>query len=253
MGTLQGKRFVVTGAGQGLGHAVVSALVAKGARVLATDLPGNAGLAAFVDSSAVSGLGADLSVQPELESVAQAGREFLGGIDGLVVCHAFMAMGRFLDQDRSVWWRHLHVNLRATFQLVQQLVPDMRESGGGRIVVIGSEAGSVGMHEATAYSASKSGVAAMVKTMARELGPWAITANVLAPSYIDTPQLAVDAANAGVSVEEIKSQASRNIPMQRVAQPAEIAKSVLYLLGPYGGATTGQVLNVNGGSFRGRA
>jgi NAD(P)-dependent dehydrogenase (short-subunit alcohol dehydrogenase family) len=253
MGILQDKRFVVTGAGQGLGYAVVSALTSEGARVFATDLPDNPGLKALSERASVDVIGADLAVEDDVTSVARAARTLLGGIDGLVVCHAYMVMGRFLEQHRDIWWRHLHVNLRATFQLTQQVVPDLQEAGGGRIVIIGSEAGSVGMHEATAYSASKAGLAALVKTMARELGPQSTTVNILAPSYIDTPQLAVDAANAKISVEQIKQQAAENIPMRRVAQPAEIAKSVVYLLGPYGGATTGQVLNVNGGSFRGRA
>ncbi|WP_426247369.1 SDR family NAD(P)-dependent oxidoreductase [Nocardioides sp. LHG3406-4] len=252
MGTLESQRIIVTGAAQGLGRGVVEALHQQGARVFATDLPGHPALAELANGEAEAAHGADLAEPGAPAQVVAAALESLGGVDGLVVCHAYMAMSPFLEQDPATWWKHLDINLRATFQLTQAVLPTMRQAGGGRIVFIGSEAGSVGMRDATAYSASKAGLATLAKTMARELGPLGIITNVVAPSYIDTPQLQVDAGHAGVPVEELKRQVAAGIPIGRVAAPAEIAKSVVYLLGPYGGSIIGQVINANGGSFRGR-
>jgi 2-hydroxycyclohexanecarboxyl-CoA dehydrogenase len=252
MGQLQNKRIIVTGAGQGLGNAVVTAVRDEGAHVLATDLPDHPGLAGWHDSQNVATVGADLAEPQGISTVVAGAEDSLGGIDGLVACHAYMAMGDFLEQDPRTFWRHLDVNLRATFQLVQGVLPYLRAAGGGRIVFIGSEAGTVGMKGGAGYSASKAGLATLAKTMARELGPEGIITNVIAPSYVDTPQLAVDAAYGGITVDDVKSQAAASIPMGRIATPAEISRSVVYLLGPFGGATIGQVLNTNGGSFRGR-
>jgi len=252
MGQLENKRIIVTGAGGGLGKSVVDAVCAEGASVVATDLPGQQGLSAWSDSDAVTTVGADLADPAGIAAVVDAARSTLGGLDGLVVCHAYMAMGDFLEQDPQTWWRHLDINLRATFQLVRSTLPLLREAGAGRVVFIGSEAGSIGMRGGTAYSASKAGMATLAKTMARELGREGIVTNVIAPSYVDTPQLASDAAYEGITIDEVKSRAAVGIPMGRIAEPAEISRSVVYLLGPYGGATLGQVLNTNGGSFRGR-
>lgn len=170
MGLLDNRRVIVTGAGQGLGRAVAQAVVDAGARVVATDLPGRSGVSDLAQRQQVTGVEADLASTSGIAAVAAVASEFLGTVNAVVSCHAFMAMGRFLDQDAGTWWKHLDVNVRSNYLLVQQVLPDMVKGGDGRIVFIGSEAGSVGMHEATGYSASKAALASMAKTMAREPG-----------------------------------------------------------------------------------
>jgi 2-hydroxycyclohexanecarboxyl-CoA dehydrogenase len=244
---------LVTGAGQGLGQAIVRRLHADGLRVAAHDIAETYGLRNLRDelrAAIVTGDFADPAAAPRVAAEAERA---LGSVDVLVVNHATMAMAPFADQDPRLWWRHIQVNLTASFQLAQAVVPGMRRRGGGRIVFISSEAGVVGMRNATAYSASKGGIIALTKSLGRELAAEDIIANAIAPSYMNTPQLEVDAADAGVSRAEIRRRYAAVIPVGRVAEPAEIAAVVSYLAGPYAGAVVGQVLQPNGGTTRARA
>ncbi|MDQ1618868.1 MAG: 2-hydroxycyclohexanecarboxyl-CoA dehydrogenase, partial [Actinomycetota bacterium] len=174
-------------------------------------------------------------------------------IDVLVANHAAMAMAPFLDMAPSDWWHQIEVNLSGTFRLVQAVLPGMRASGGGRIIIIASEAGVVGMRNATAYSASKGGLIALTKSLGRELAPEGIVTNAIAPSYVDTPQLQVDADDAGVSIAEIRERAAEQIPLGRIATPEEIAAVAAFLASPGAGSLVGQVLQPNGGTTRTRA
>ncbi|MDQ1665594.1 MAG: 2-hydroxycyclohexanecarboxyl-CoA dehydrogenase, partial [Actinomycetota bacterium] len=121
------------------------------------------------------------------------------------------------------------------------------------IIIIASEAGVVGMRNATAYSASKGGLIALTKSLGRELAPEGIVTNAIAPSYVDTPQLQVDAADAGVSIAEIRERAAAQIPLGRIATPEEIAAVAAFLASPGAGSLVGQVLQPNGGTTRTRA
>ena len=129
----------------------------------------------------------------------------------------------------------------------------MRALGGGRIVVIASEWGVIGQANATAYAASKAGLIALTKGLARELGPQGVAANAVAPSYVDTEQLRVDAEDAGIGLEELRSRYRERMPVGRLATPEDIAATVSFLASPGAGAFTGQVLQPNGGTTRARA
>jgi NAD(P)-dependent dehydrogenase (short-subunit alcohol dehydrogenase family) len=146
----------------------------------------------------------------------------------------------------------VEVNLGGTWTLAQAVVPGMRARGFGRVVVVTSEWGVIGWPGATAYSASKAGLVALVKTLGRELAPHGITVNGIAPSVVDTPQLAVDAGAAGVGLDEIRRRYAAAIPLGRIARPEEIAATAAFLADPRMGALVGQVLSPNGGTTRSR-
>jgi NAD(P)-dependent dehydrogenase (short-subunit alcohol dehydrogenase family) len=129
----------------------------------------------------------------------------------------------------------------------------MRSRGTGRIVIIASEFGVVGWINATAYAASKAGLISLTKTLGRELGPEGILVNAIAPGIMDTPQLDVDAADAGVSPEEIRRRYADESPIGRIGRPEEIAATVAFLAGDGATALTGQILQPNGGTTRGPA
>lgn len=247
------KAALVTGAGHGLGPAIARRLHRDGSRIAVHDDAGTGALQAVRDECkavAVTGDLADPRVAARLVGEAE---QALGSIDILVVTHATMAMGPFSEQDPQVWWRHIQVNLTASFLLAQAAVPCMRRCGGGRIVFVISEAGVIGMRNASGYSTSQGGLIALTKSLGRELAVENIIANAIAPSYMDTPQLEADAADSGVSLAEVRQRYEKSIPVGRVPRPEEIAAVVSYLAGPYGGAVVGQVLQPNGGSTRARA
>ena len=126
----------------------------------------------------------------------------------------------------------------------------MAERGFGRIVVIASEWGVIGWPNATAYAASKGGLISLVKSAARAVGAKGVSVNAIAPGVTDTPQLDVDALDAGVSHEEIARRYGEEIPLGRVGMPEEIAATVAFLCSTNAEAFVGQVLHPNGGSTR---
>jgi NAD(P)-dependent dehydrogenase (short-subunit alcohol dehydrogenase family) len=133
------------------------------------------------------------------------------------------------------------------------VLPGMRRLGGGHIVIIASEWGVIGWPRATAYGASKAGLISLTKTLGRELAPEGIYVNAIAPGVTDTPQLAVDASDAGLTLEQMHSEYAKDIPLGRIGQPHEIAAGVSLLTRPNMGALVGQVLQINGGTTRCRA
>jgi NAD(P)-dependent dehydrogenase (short-subunit alcohol dehydrogenase family) len=146
-----------------------------------------------------------------------------------------------------------HRRAAGHFRLIQAVIPGMRAAGHGRIVIIASGWGVIGHPNATAYAASKAGLIALTKGLGRELGPQGILANAIAPSYIDTEQLRVDAADAGISLDEMRQRYRDLVPVRRLASPDDIAAAVSFLAGPGSSAVVGQVLQPSGGVTRTRA
>ena len=252
-GAPDGLVALVTGAAQGLGHATALRLAADGYRVAVNDVADDdrlRGLADRIGGIAVPGDIADPGAGREL-AWAVAGR--LGPVQILVANAAAMAMSPFLDAKPDDWWRQVDVNLTGHFRLIQAVIPGMRAAGHGRIVIIASGWGVIGHPNATAYAASKAGLIALTKGLGRELGPQGILANAIAPSYIDTEQLRVDAADAGISLDEMRQRYRDLVPVRRLASPDDIAAAVSFLAGPGSSAVVGQVLQPSGGVTRTRA
>jgi NAD(P)-dependent dehydrogenase (short-subunit alcohol dehydrogenase family) len=111
----------------------------------------------------------------------------------------------------------------------------------------------IGHPNATAYAASKAGLIALAKGLARELGPDGILTNAIAPAYIDTEQLQVDADDAGISLDEMRRQYADLIPIRQLASAQDIAGAIAFLAGPASSAVVGQILQPNGGVTRTRA
>ncbi len=124
------------------------------------------------------------------------------------------------------------MNLSGHFRLIQAVIGGMRALGHGRIIVIASGWGVIGHPNATAYAASKSGLIALTKGLGRELGPDGILANAIAPAFIDTEQLLVDAADAGISLEEMRQRYRDLVPVGQLATTDDIAAAISFLAGP---------------------
>ena len=246
---LRGRLALVTGAAQGIGAAIARRLAADGADVAVNDLAETESLTEVVAVTGGFPAVGDVSA-PDVVTLVDAIERDHGPVDVLACNAAYMSMAPFTDDDEDDWWRVVEVNLAGTFRLIQAVLPGMRRAGGGNIVVIASEWGIIGWPEASAYSASKAGLIALVKTLGRELAPENITVNAVAPGVVDTPQLLVDAASAGVSLDEMRLRYGTDIPMGRIGRPEEIASAVALLARNDIGAMVGQTLQVNGGSTR---
>ena len=120
-------------------------------------------------------------------------------------------------------------------------------------MLIASGWGVIGHPNATAYAASKAGLIALAKGLGRELGPQGILTNAIAPAYIDTEQLRVDAADLGITLDEMRERYRELVPTGQLATVGDIAGAVAFLAGPGGSAFVGQVLQPSGGVTRTRA
>ena len=250
---LNGKIVLVTGAAQGMGAEHARRLAASGATIAVNDREASIALSAIAAELSGIAVPGDVSDPEQVRALVQRIERELGPVDILVANHAFMTMGPFLEADPAEWWKVIETNLGGTFHLVQAVLPGMRKRGGGRIVVISSEWGVTGWPEATAYSASKAGLISLVKTLGRELAPEGIIVNAVAPGVTDTPQLEVDAQSAGISLAEMQASYADDIPLGRIGTAREIAAAVALLCDFRLSAIIGQVVQVNGGSTRGRA
>jgi NAD(P)-dependent dehydrogenase (short-subunit alcohol dehydrogenase family) len=225
---LDGKVAVVTGAGGGIGGAIVETLQAQGARVAAADIQapplGDHAVAMDVrDAAAVDA------------AFAEVERE-LGAVQVLVLNAGIFVIEDFETMSVESWQRTIDVNLTGAFLCAHRALPGMREAGWGRVVAIGSSAGKTGGSKSmAAYAASKAGIMALAKSIASEYAPAGVTANALAPSLIDTPMLA-----------GIADLASR-IPVGRLGRPQDVADLVAFLASDHAGYITGEVVDVNGG------
>ena len=252
-GGQQPRVALVTGAAQGLGHATALRLAADGFAVAVNDITDDGRLTELAGRTGGIAVPADISDPAAGPAMAEAVARRLGPVQVLVANAAAMAMSPFLEAKPGEWWRQIDVNLSGHFRVIQAVIPGMRAQGHGRIIIISSGWGVIGHPNATAYAASKAGLIALTKGLGRELGPQGILTNAIAPSFIDTEQLRVDAADAGITLEEMRQRYREQIPVRQLASPADIAAAVAFLAGPGSGAVVGQVLQPSGGVTRTRA
>jgi NAD(P)-dependent dehydrogenase (short-subunit alcohol dehydrogenase family) len=244
---------LVTGAVQGIGQAIARRLAADGARVAVNDIVPSAAMDKLAAEIGGVAAPADVSDREQVRDMVKGIEDAHGPVGALVCNAAYMTMSPFLDHPPDDWWKIIDTNLSGTFHLIQAVLPGMRAQGHGRIVIVTSYWGVIGWPNATGYAASKAGLIALTKTLGRELAPEGIIVNAIAPGVIATPQLEVDAADAGLRLEEIKQRYAQDIPLGRVGRPEEIAGAVAFLASPRVGAMVGAVLQVNGGELRSRA
>src|SRR5215467_2512160 len=244
---------LVTGAAQGLGHATALRLAADGFAVAVNDITDDGRLTELAGRTGGIAVPADISEPIAGPAIIEAVASRLGPVQVLVANAAAMAMSPFLESKPDDWWHQINVNLSGHFRLIQAVIPGMRARGHGRIVIISSGWGVIGHPNATAYAASKAGLIALTKGLGRELGPQGILTNAIAPSFIDTEQLRVDADDAGISLAEMRQRYRELIPVRQLQSTDDIAAAVAFLAGPGSSAVIGQVLQPSGGVTRTRA
>lgn len=236
---------IVTGGGSGIGRATAERLSEDGFQVAVADInPENAARVAESLSHESFAVTCDVTSR---ESTDAAIREILGRtgrIDALVNVAGISVVKPFLDTVEADWLLHIDVNLIGTMRMVHAVLPTMLDQGYGRIVSIASERARNGGASETAYSASKAGVIALSKSIAREFGAQGVTANCVAPGPINTPPLQKLIAEGG---REHIDKALADLPVPRLGEPEEVAAAVSYLASSNAGYVTGQTIGVGGG------
>lgn len=246
----KGRSVLVTGAAEGIGHAIASQFLAAGAVVYAADIDAGLLERRQAETSGLESLVMDVTDTKKIENVAQRLRDKGHMPDTLI--HAAGGVrgqsGRCVEEvSDEDWHRVVDVNLTAMFKLCRAFAPEMREKGFGRIVIISSGAGfGTTLTGVQAYAASKAAQIGLTRQFAREFGGAGITVNSVAPGLIlcsaDTRQ-----QWASRSAEQNEAIVNRKF-IPREGQPEDIANATLFFAAEESGWITGQTLPVNGGT-----
>jgi NAD(P)-dependent dehydrogenase (short-subunit alcohol dehydrogenase family) len=240
---------VVTGGGSGLGESICTQLAADGCQVAVLDLNEEASMKVVAQIHATGGraqgMVVDVSDETSVRDAFDAVRRSFGPVEILVTSAAIGGFTRFDQITLTEWNRFLAVNLTGTFLCLQAALADMVPAGWGRIVTISSAAGQQGAPRQGHYSATKGGVIALTKTIARDYAGKGITANSIPPFAIDTPMLREQQQAGKLPPTEYLTQA---IPAGHLGTPADVAGLCSYLCSDGASYVTGQVIGVNGGA-----
>ncbi|WP_373017963.1 3-oxoacyl-ACP reductase FabG [Thiomicrorhabdus sp.] len=243
---LTGKVALVTGASRGIGKAIALDLAAQGATVIgtATSDSGAESISAYLSEAGAKGAGKCLNVtnaEMITDVLAEITAEF--GVPTILVNNAGITRDNLLMRMKDEEWDDIiQTNLNSVFRMSKACLRGMMKAKGGRIINIASVVGVMGNAGQTNYAAAKAGIIGFSKSLAREVGARNITVNTVAPGFIDT-----DMTRA--LPEEQRAALTGQIPLSRLGEPEDIAKTVTFLAGDGGSYITGQTLNVNGGMY----
>jgi 3-oxoacyl-[acyl-carrier protein] reductase len=246
---LSGQVALITGAGRGIGRAIAEVLARAGAKVaLVARTAGQLaevaqGLALKVEPSNVVTLPADVADEAQVNQVVQRLIETWGRVDILINNAGLINFGPISQVEPANWARVMAANLTGPYLLSRAVAPLMMQQNYGRIINIASiSAQTGGVSAGVDYSASKGGLLALTKTLARDLAPYGITVNAIAPGQIDAdPNLLTPAA---------RQRIIEMVPLGRLGEPEEIAYAALFLASPMAAYITGATLDVNGGILK---
>ena len=238
---LPGKTAFVTGAASGIGAAIADALNAKGVRVAVVDMNEEAARAKADALDDAIALSCNVADAQSVEAAVKAAMDAFGRIDILVNSAGIVHLQPAEDLSLEGWQRTIDVNLTGSFIVAQTVGRIMIKQGGGRIVNIASQAGSVAIDEHVAYCASKFAIRGMTKTLALEWGKHGINVNSVSPTVVLT-ELGKSAWAGQKGVDAIKQ-----IPVGRFAEPCEVAAAVVFLASEAAAMFNGADLVIDGG------
>ncbi len=243
---MRGKNILVTGGSRGIGRATVLALARLGANVAFT-YSNNQTAAAEVLSEATGAAGRVIAVQADVQDygqakqVVQAVQKDLGDLDGLVLNAGITRDGILAMMPEENWDVVVATNLKGIFNYARASIYGMIRQRAGRVICVSSVSGGrIGVAGQTNYGATKAAQVGFVKSLAKEVAPYGITVNAVAPGFIET--------EIWQAIPEAKRANLLNgIPLGRLGQPEEVAAAIRFLLSEDASYITGSVLEIDGG------
>ena len=245
---LAGKYAVITGGAVGIGRTTALSFGDEGADVVIADLDGERGEKTAVEVGAkrvkARSFVADVTSRLAVEKVFSEARDFMGGIDILVTCAGgYTKYGKFEDIAEDEWDRMIELNLKSVYLCCKAVLPFMKERGWGRIINLGSRAGrsASGGTSPAHYGSAKGAVSILTQYIAKEVGPYGITANTVAPSTALTERV------EKLLTPEKREMFIADCPLGYLAQPEEISGVITFLASDESRYITGATIDVNGG------
>jgi 3-oxoacyl-[acyl-carrier protein] reductase len=244
------RTAVVTGAARGIGAAIAKQLAHDGFAVAVLDLD-ESSCKDTVEAITTAGgtalaVGADVAEEASVAAAMERIAAELGGPTVLVNNAGITRDNLLFKMDVADWDAVLNVHLRGAFLMSRAVQKHMVDASFGRIVNLSSTS-ALGNRGQVNYSAAKAGMQGFTKTLAIELGKFGVTANAIAPGFIETEMTAATAERLGVGFEDFKRMAASQIPVNRVGQPEDIANLVSFLVSEGAGFISGQVIYAAGG------
>lgn len=242
---LQDKRVLITGGASGIGAATAERLLGEGSRVCILDRDRAAREAVEARLKGLAGAyHADVSDPTQVQAAFDIAIETMGGVDVVVNNAGISIRHGFLDITPEEWDRVLATNLTGVFHVAQTAARHMMERTGGVILNMASTSGLTGYPYYADYNASKAGVVALTQSMALELAP-KVTVNAVAPGYVLTPMQRAEYS------DEMLAEVNRKIPLNRHAEPAEVAALFAYLASDDAAFISGQIYTIDGAETAG--
>jgi 3-oxoacyl-(acyl-carrier-protein) reductase len=244
---LKGRTALVTGASRGIGRAIALSLAQEGADVAVNYVSSEGAAKEVVERIHAMGrqailAQADVADYPDTYRMAQDVLKQFGHLDILINNAGINSDKTFAKMDHASWRKVLAINLDGVFNCTKVFIDQMLQQGWGRVVNITSVIGQIGNFGQANYAASKAGVAAMTKSLAKELAAKGITINAVAPGFIETEMV------SGIP-EKVRQKLLGQIPMGRFGKADEVSRACVYLCSSDGDYITGAELSINGGLF----
>ena len=232
-GAHQGRVALVTGGNRGIGRVIAQHLAAEGYRVAATFRSGDV-------PPGILGVRCDITDVEQVDAAFSAVESQLGPVEVLVANAGVTRDTLLMRMSEEDWDAVIETNLTGTFHVVRRAARPMVRARSGRIVLISSVVGQLGSAGQVNYATSKAGLVGMARSLARELGGRGITANVVAPGFVETDM------TAGLDEKTVAGYQAQ-IPLGRMGTSDDVAAAVAFLAGPGGAYVTGALIPVDGG------
>jgi 3-oxoacyl-[acyl-carrier protein] reductase len=250
MGKLDGRVAFVTGAGRGIGAATALRLAEDGAQVILADidLEGSEQVALEIEQagSQAFAVSCDVGNHDAVEAAVQHGVDHFGRLDILVNNAGVLRDNLLFKMTDDDWDTVMNVHLKGAFLCSRAVQKHMVQQNYGRIVSV-SSVSALGNRGQANYSTAKAGLQGLTRTLAIELGPFGITANAVAPGFIDTEMTRSTARRQGLDPDKVIESATKTIPVRRVGQPRDVANVICFLASEESGFVNGQIIYVAGG------